>query len=302
MEIRATMRLAFVLVLFSNFLSSLASSAGQNKATKPTSGFVTIADGVRIHYLEAGPQTHPGKPPAILFVPGWTMPAEIWEKQIAHFSKTRRVVAMDSRSQGLSSQTTEGNYPEVRARDIKAVVDQLKLAPVVLVGWSMGVTDLAAYADQFPLDGIAGMVFVDGDAGEDPEPSVLREFFDFAWRIQSDRRAATARFVRGMYRKPQSEAYYQRITRAALRTPTDLAVAMLSSMASVDRRPALAKINRPTLIVAAAGGERQLQEDMHRRIASSRLVFFEKAGHALFVDEAGRFNALLDEFLKTVER
>jgi microsomal epoxide hydrolase len=277
------------------------SAAGENPAAKPTSGFVTTPDGVSIHYLEVAPQSGASKRLAILFIPGWTMPAEIWEKQIAYFSKTRRVVAMDPRSQGLSSQTTEGNYPEVRARDIKAVVVQLKLAPVVLVGWSMGVTDLAAYAGQFPQDGIAGLVLVDGDAGEDREPGALREFFDFSWRMQTDRRAATARFVRSMYQKPQTEEYYQRITRAALRTPTDSAVAMLSSMVSVDRRPALAKINRPTLIVAAGSRERQLQEDMHRHIAGSRLVFFENAGHALFVDEPQRFNTLLDEFVKTLE-
>ncbi len=63
----------------------------------------------------------------------------MWEKQITHFAKTHRVVAMDPRAQGESSQTTEGLYPAVRARDIKGVVDQLKLAPVVLVGHSMGV-------------------------------------------------------------------------------------------------------------------------------------------------------------------
>jgi len=277
------------------------SAAGENAAAKPTSGFVTTPDAVRIHYLEAAPQSGASTRPAILFIPGWTMPAEIWEKQIAYFSKTRRVVAMDPRSQGLSSQTTEGNYPEVRARDIKAVVDQLKLAPVVLVGWSMGVRDLAAYAGQFPLDGIAGLVLVDGRTGEDLEPGVIREFLDLSWRMQTDRRAATVRFVRSMYQKPQTEEYYQRIIRAALRTPTDSAVAMLSSMMSVDRRPALAKINRPTLIVAAGTRKRQLQEDMYRRIAGSQLVFFENAGHALFVDEPDRFNALLDEFLKTLE-
>jgi non-heme chloroperoxidase len=278
------------------------SAAGEDQTAKPLSGFVTTLDGVRIHYLEATPQSGPRKHPAILFIPGWTMPAEIWEKQIPFFARSRRVVAMDPRSQGLSSQTTEGNYPEVRARDIKAVVDQLKLAPVALVGWSMGVADLAAYVEQFALDGIDGLVLVDGGAGEDLEPGRIREFLDFSWRMQTDRRAATARFVRSMYQKPQTEEYYQRIIRAALRTPTDSAVAMLSSMVSVDRRPALAKINRPTLIVAAGSRKRQLQEEMHRRIAGSRLVFFESAGHALFVDEPDRFNALLDEFLQTLER
>lgn len=38
-------------------------------------------------------------------------------------------------------------------------------------------------------------------------------------------------------------------------------------------------------------------DDLHKRIAGSRMEIFENVGHALFVDEADRFNALLDEFL-----
>jgi len=37
------------------------------------SGFFTTSDGVKLHYLEAG------QGPAIVFVPGWTMPGWIWE-------------------------------------------------------------------------------------------------------------------------------------------------------------------------------------------------------------------------------
>lgn len=122
---------AFVLVAAVALLTPGGSAqAEKTEATK--SGFVTSADGAKIHYIEAG------KGSAILFVPGWSMPGWVWEKQIAHFAEAHRVVAMDPRSQGESSQTAEGLYPAARARDIKAVVDQLKLGPVVLVGWSMG--------------------------------------------------------------------------------------------------------------------------------------------------------------------
>jgi len=150
MQKRISLTTQVVIVLACCVALAPAVFAQVTKAAGKKSGFVTTADGVKIHYLEAGPNPGTTKGPALLFVPGWTMPAEIWEKQIAHLAKTHWVVAMDPRSQGLSSQTTEGHYPAARARDIKAVVDQLKLAPacpgsscgVVLVGWSMGVTDV----------------------------------------------------------------------------------------------------------------------------------------------------------------
>jgi pimeloyl-ACP methyl ester carboxylesterase len=37
-------------------------------------------------------------------------------------------------------------------------------------------------------------------------------------------------------------------------------------------------------------------------VRGSRLEILEDAGHALFVDDADRFNALLDHFLEQVER
>ena len=51
------------------------------------SHFFTTSDGVRLHYLEAGPRTAH----TIVFVPGWTMPAWIWAPQIAAFSHAYHV-------------------------------------------------------------------------------------------------------------------------------------------------------------------------------------------------------------------
>ena len=117
--------------------------------------FINTADGVRIHRLDKGTG------PAILFVPGWTMPAEIWEDEIVCFAKDHHVVAMDPRSQGRSSARNEGHYPAARARDIKAVVDELKLAPVVLVGWSLGAPEVVAYVEQFGTQTVQAIVLVE---------------------------------------------------------------------------------------------------------------------------------------------
>jgi len=52
-------------------------STQANKGVTPKSGFVTTPDGMKIHYIEAGPAESVRNSPAILFVPGWTMPADI---------------------------------------------------------------------------------------------------------------------------------------------------------------------------------------------------------------------------------
>ena len=85
---------------------------------------------------------------------------------------------------------------------------------------------------------------------------------------------------------------------AALRTPTNTAVALFVGMLTTDNRPALAKIDKPTLIVVSPGPWMATYEDMQKRIAGSQLVVFENAGHALFVDDSERFNQTLEKFLE----
>ena len=256
------------------------------------SGFVTTSDGIRLHYLESG------SGPAILFVPGWTMPAEIWEPQIRYFAQRYRVVALDPRSQGASTQATEGHYPERRARDIKEVVDQLKLAPVLLVGWSLGVAESLTYVDQFGAATLRALALVDGQIYTDSGPRQ----WDWVKAMQLNRAEFTARFVRSMYRKPQSEAYYQKITAASLKTPTNTAVTLLANdFAKGDWRPVLAKLDRPVLYAITPALKAQ-GEVLKAKVPSARVEIFEDAGHALFVDEAARFNALLEDFAQRAPR
>jgi len=254
------------------------------------SGFVTTSDGVRLHYLESG------SGPTILFVPGWTMPAEIWEPQIQHFAARYRVVAMDPRSQGASDKPTEGHYPERRAQDIKEMVDRLKLAPVVLVGWSLGVPESLTYVEQFGTATLRAVVLVDGPiAWGQPEETARR--LQWLKGVQANRREFAAKFVRSMYQKPQPEAYLEKIVAASLRTPTNSAVTLITSaMAPGDWRPVLPKLDRPVLYVGTP--QRKAQAEMLKaRLPAAHIELFEGCGHALFVDDAARFNRVLEEFL-----
>ncbi|MFZ0883404.1 MAG: alpha/beta hydrolase, partial [Candidatus Acidiferrales bacterium] len=237
--------------------------AAYAKDKKPgiKSGFVTTSDGVRIHYIEAGrsaitPSGQIGNPmpstaviekgdigvslehkyPSILFVPGWTMPGWIWQKQIDYFSRDYRVVAMDPRSQGDSTQTSDGLYPAVRARDIKAVVDQLDLAPVLIVSWSMAVVETLAYVDQFGTGDFAGLVLVDNDAGG-RGPSDADQDFGLLKGILEDRQKSVEGFIRTLnFHKPQPEDYLQKLIQASLRVPTNTAVTLLVGLFVSDYR------------------------------------------------------------------
>lgn len=264
------------------------------------SGFVETFDGERIHYLALGERAGHDRP-VLLFVPGWTMAAEIWAPQLEHFSTTHRVVAMDPRSQGRSSKARDGHYAAARARDIRAVVETLDLEPVVLIGWSMAVTEAVAYVDEFGTDGLAGLVLVDGVAGMDWEGDLAVMYMRWTAGFVHDRPAATESFVRGMYREPQSEEYLEAVTARSLQTPTDSAAALIVSAIESDYRATLPEIDIPVLVAGTTGSPWDpVYAAMAEAIPDARLERFEGAGHALFVDRAEDFNAGLEAFLREI--
>jgi microsomal epoxide hydrolase len=254
-------------------------------------GFVTLADGAKIHTLEAGHGA------ALLFIPGWTIPAEIWDAQLSHFAQTHRAVAMDPRSQGQSSKMPEGSFPAARARDIKGVVDQLGLAPVALVCWSAAVQECLSYVSQFGTGTVSALVLVDGISGGSFTPDRMQGFVHWLNGFQKDRAHNTEEFVRTMFRKPQPEATIQKLLQGALQTPTDTAVALVIGAIADDEEATLAKIDKPTLITVSENPWLPMYKKMAAAIHGARLEVFSDAGHALFVDEPGKFNGLIEEML-----
>jgi microsomal epoxide hydrolase len=264
-------------------------------AQSPKSAFFTTSDGVKIHYLESGS----GRP--IVFIPGWTMPAWIWEKQIAEFSKNYHVVAVDPRSQGDSDKPTKGHLPETRARDYKELVDHLSLKQPVLVGWSMGCGELMKYAEQFGTDNVAGFVLVDGLLWDKPNPEIFGMMSGWMNYLQQDRQKQADGFVRSMYKKPQPDEYIRRVVDASIQVPADTAVVLIYDMIAVkDFAAGFAKMNRP-MMFAYAPSTQPTADLLKTKLGDKvRLEKFDGDGHALFVDDPDKFNRVLGEFVKSV--
>jgi non-heme chloroperoxidase len=258
--------------------------------------FFSTSDRVRLHFLESGTG------PTILFVPGWTMPAEIWQPQIKYFSKSYRVVAIDPRSQGASDKPAEGNYPGRRAQDYKELIDHLGGDPVVMVGWSLAVHESLTFVEMFGTNQLTGLVLVDRSPYTPPTQEERDSRYAMFHNFQADRKQFMAGFVRGMYRKPQAEAYLESVMAASLKTPTTTAVALLAEFAvKNDLRHVLPKLNIPVLGIMTENN-RFAAELIRSSIPGGQAEIFEDANHCLFVDDADRFNTVLDNFLKKTRK
>ena len=259
-----------------------------------TEGFVE-SQAVKIHYLAAN--MYSKKAPSLLFVPGITMPAWIFEKQLDFFSKKYRVVAMDTRSQGDSEQSTEGHYAFSMAKDIKAVVDALQLEPLILIGWSLAVPEVINYAYHFGLKSLKGLVLIDGLPGIDPSLPFYKMMVDYWTELQTDRVAKTREFIRGIFGQPQSEEYLEKLIESSLRTPTNTVMTLMENYILQDFRPLLPHIEIPTLIATVREPFLDYMRQLQSLLPQGRLEIVESAGHALFVDQPEAFNRILNNFI-----
>ena len=267
--------------------------------------YVKVPSDVRIHVQVSGPAN--SKHPLVL-IPGWRLTASIWKEQVATFSRDRRTIVVDPRSQGESTKTAEGDTPEQRARDLDAVLRELNAESIVLVGWSQGVQDVAAYIQEFGTKSVAGIVLVDStvshgaDAIAKSPGFAARQLGLFAL-YADDPTSYTRGMMRAIIQRNLPEHEIDALMADALKTPTAIGEAMLvADLFGIDRSPALAKFDRPTLVIASASSqELDAQHAMASALPRGRIEVMKDAGHAVFIDQPERFDRLLAAFLAQID-
>lgn len=258
----------------------------------------TTSDGVRLSYLEAGSEHER----TVIFVPGWTMPAWIFEAQIDALDDHYHVVALDPRGQGRSEVPAFGYAAARRGRDLAELIAVACPEDVgrraVVVGWSLGVLDTLAMLQAEGDSRIAGLVLIDNSIGEPPAPTAGTGRFSSRAPVAEEERARRrAAFVAGMFAHDPGADYRARLTTDALRmSPVQEQALLAYDVPREAWRAALHSTDRPVLYVIRPRWRAQ-GEALTAARPNAQVELFEHAGHALFVDEAERFNRLLLDFL-----
>ena len=257
--------------------------------------FVT-ADRVRLTYLTGGAGEID-----LIFIPGWLMPAGIFQSQLEYFAKKYRVHSLNPRSQGTSDIYRGPKLAELRARDIREFITHLNSKRFVLIGWSLGVMESLDYLTRYGQDGLTALVLIDNSIGEGDPPKARRNAR--AKMTEAQFTKYIREFSRAIFKMPPDPDLLDIVEQSGLRlakNPPDAFNVLSKPYEREYYRDAVYATTRPVwyAITPRYIEQSQLFVDKHPQ---GQTKIYNDAGHALFVDAADEFNRDLDAFLRLSE-
>lgn len=253
----------------------------------------TTSDGVRLHYIEAGRGNK-----TLVLIPGWLMPAAVFEKQFAALSKSYRVLALDQRSQGLSEVTTLSHAPKRRIQDIDEFLKAAQVRDFILAGWSLGVLESLDFVANYKPTGLRGLILIDNSVGEGKPPAGRRSNFAQTMNDPVKREQYMRTFSQDIYRKPPPPELAQAVLDSALQAAPNVAIQLLNQPYPRTYWSETLQEQQIPVLYAIRPWLKEQAEALQRKRASDLITIemFDKAGHALFVDEAEIFNQAVLKF------
>jgi len=263
---------------------------------------------IKLFYQDLGT----GNP--VVLIHGWPLSHEMWDYQLAELpAHGLRVIAYDRRGFGKSTQTWDGYDYDTLADDLKAVLDELDLQNVTLVGFSMGGGEVARYMSRHGGARVSKVAFVSAvtpyllktdDNPDGVDQSVFDEITD---NLKKDRADFLQTFGKQFYgvnliSRPVSQAHldgdFARAYVASHKATLDCA----NAFATTDFRNDLTQIHVPALIIHGDADKTVPIESSGELTANAlpnaQYIVYDGAPHGLFVTEKDRLNEDLLSFIQ----
>ncbi|MGI8549274.1 MAG: alpha/beta fold hydrolase [Dehalococcoidia bacterium] len=270
---------------------------------KPREGDVQ-ANGLRLHYLDWGNETAP----PMLLLHGFTGHAHFWDHFAAAMRDQFHVVALDQRGHGESDWAPEYTMDSAVA-DIQAVVEELRLQKMILIGLSMGGSRAIHYTPVHPEE-VERLVIVDIGPQVPTAASTriaagaqARDEFDSEEDAYQQARAANAVADETLLRhrihhnlKPLPNGKLTWKWDKALRDPSR----PRPRPAPEEGWAAVQAIACPTLLIRGAESDvlaEETAERMAREIKNCTLVTIPGSGHPVPMDRPREFEAAVRSWL-----
>ena len=242
----------------------------------------------------------------VVLIHGYPFNRSLWTEQTDALTSRFRVVTPDLRGFG-ESDSSEGPVTMNRmAQDVAELMDQLGIEQAVIGGLSMGGYVALAFVKQFPSR-VKALVLADTRAQADTEEGKQTRHQQ-AEKALSEGMAGIADAMLPKLLTPDTVSkrpeVVKRVRDMMLKTkPQGAASALLGMAERDDLSEFISTIRVPTMILV--GREDALtpladSEKMQSKIAPSRLVVIENAGHVSNLEQTEQFNFALIRFLDRV--
>lgn len=253
-----------------------------------------------------------GRP--VVLIHGWPLSGESWSKQVPAFQAAGyRVITYDRRGFGRSDKPLTGYDYDTFASDLDALLTELDLRDVTLVGFSMGGGEIARYIGTRGEERLHSVVFASAvppyleKTDDNPDGPLTKDAAaEMTAGLTKDEDSFYDEFTTGFYSAngvlKVTEAERQEAIALAHQSKKHAALASMAAFATTDFRDDLTKVTVPTLVIHGDGdatvpfegsGERT-----HRAIAGSELHVVKDAPHGVTVSHPEEWNQAVLEFLK----
>jgi pimeloyl-ACP methyl ester carboxylesterase len=272
-------------------------------------GYITTDDGCKIHYIESGTGAK-----TVLYVHGYLDAAASFRYVAQYLTGDYRIVAYDLRAHGTSDTTKDGYTMDRYAKDLKNVIDGLKLTHVNVIGYSMGMHIVWEYIRQYgdgAFDKIVNTV-MSPNIVNDPAKKYNYGITGVT-RREADAQVAgyaagykAAMIAQQEAMRPYFAAYpqYREFYERSVNYDPAAMTGLLAAMYGADYWDVLPKITKPVLMVTATYDvypRAGFDEQKKRLKVPSSLVVIEGvpavANHSFAFNVPDRYAAELQKFI-----
>ena len=255
-----------------------------------------------------------GEGDTVVLIHGWPLSSASWEYQANFLANNGcRVIAYDRRGFGRSDWTDGGYDYDTLAEDLNALLEELELEQVTLVGFSMGGGEVARYLSTYGGARVSRAVFVSAvtpyllKTDDNPEGVEQKVFDDMVENLIKDRPAFLKQFGAKFYGRSilshtVSDEFLEFNQEMAVAASPRATLELVRSWSETDFREDLRAITVPSLVIHGTGDATVPIDVSARRAAAlipnADLIEYDGEPHGLIATAPDRFNADLLSFIK----
>lgn len=256
-------------------------------------------DGTKISYTDTG-----GDGPPVLLLHAFPLNSGQWDHQVEALKDRYRFIIPDLKGFGGSDAPEDASAYTMDsfADETKAVLDQLGISKVTIVGLSMGGYIAFAFWRKY-RDGVNAFVLADTKAEADP-PQGKEKRSNQQEQVRSEGTAGLIEALGGALISESTRNSKPDVVDRLRKLMDNPPAGFIGALEAMKNRPDstgdLASIDVPTLvIVGEADGitPPEAARGLHEGIGGSRLVVIPEVGHLSNLENPGAFTGALGEFL-----